>query len=103
MPHVKVATCCYCGIRAALDLRGQQRHELACSACGAPLSRLKMLPKAESAASVPVHRSAPSQPSRPSHPMVGPKSKKLKKPKKRKGFGKKMFEEIWDVIEDIID
>jgi hypothetical protein len=26
-----------------------------------------------------------------------------KKPKKRKGLGRKMFEELWDVVEDILD
>ncbi|WP_375258351.1 hypothetical protein [Citreimonas sp.] len=43
MPAIKVATCTYCGTRAALVLSGQTRHELACSACGAPLHDLKML------------------------------------------------------------
>ncbi|QMU58124.1 MAG: hypothetical protein GKR98_07890 [Boseongicola sp.] len=39
----KIATCCYCGTRAALVLTGKTRHELACSNCGAPLHELKML------------------------------------------------------------
>ena len=39
----KIATCCYCGTRAALILRGKERHELACSTCGAPLHEMKML------------------------------------------------------------
>ena len=39
----KIATCCYCGTRAALVLTGRDRHELACSSCGAPLHDLKML------------------------------------------------------------
>jgi len=50
MGAVKVATCCYCGTRAALVLRGKERHELACSSCGAPLSRMKMLPNTGAAA-----------------------------------------------------
>ena len=33
----KIATCCYCGTRAALVLTGKHRHELSCSGCGAPL------------------------------------------------------------------
>ena len=41
----KIATCCYCGTRAALVLTGKHRHELSCSGCGAPLHDLKMLPK----------------------------------------------------------
>ena len=40
----KIATCCYCGTRAALVLTGKHRHELSCSGCGA-LHDLKMLPK----------------------------------------------------------
>ena len=40
----KIATCCYCGTRAALVLSGKTRHELACSSCGAPLHELKKLP-----------------------------------------------------------
>ena len=39
----KIATCCYCGSRAALVLKGKVRHELACSNCGAPLHEMKML------------------------------------------------------------
>ena len=44
MPARKIATCCYCGTRAVLVLRGKERHELSCSSCGAPLHDLKMLP-----------------------------------------------------------
>ena len=43
MTAEKIVTCCYCGTRAALVLRGRDRHELTCSACGAPLHDLKML------------------------------------------------------------
>ena len=44
MPYSsKIVTCCYCGSRAALVLKGQERHELACANCGAPLHELKML------------------------------------------------------------
>ena len=72
MPVTKIATCCYCGTRAALVLSGRERHELACSNCGAPLHDLKMLPKradagagrtsastATPARPKPVHRSEP--------------------------------------------
>lgn len=46
MPNgTKIATCCYCGKRAALVLTGTVRHELACSACGAPLHDLKGIPR----------------------------------------------------------
>ena len=44
----RIATCCYCGTRAALvlkDLPGG-RHELGCAACGAPLHEMKSIPSA---------------------------------------------------------
>ena len=40
----KIATCCYCGTRAALKLSGEVQHELACSSCGAPLHEIKQMP-----------------------------------------------------------
>ncbi len=43
MPTPKIATCTYCGTRAALVLNGEKSHELACSSCGAPLHDLKRL------------------------------------------------------------
>lgn len=42
----KIATCSYCGTRAALVLGGTTQHELACATCGAPLHDLRAL-KAE--------------------------------------------------------
>lgn len=43
MSTTKIATCSYCGTRAALVLIHAARHELACSACGAPLHEMKWL------------------------------------------------------------
>ncbi|MGB1034398.1 MAG: hypothetical protein ACPGVS_05180 [Primorskyibacter sp.] len=43
MPQTKIATCHYCGTRAALVLTGSERHELSCSNCGAPLHDLKQI------------------------------------------------------------
>ena len=40
----KIATCFYCGTKAALVLRGKVIHELSCGSCGAPLHDLKRLP-----------------------------------------------------------
>lgn len=40
----KIATCCYCGTRAVLVL-DETRHELTCSACGAPLHDMKFMPQ----------------------------------------------------------
>ena len=103
MPVNKIATCCYCGTRAALILRGRERHELSCSKCGAPLHNLKMLPIRSA------HRTAPlATPTRAKPKAVHPKQphprpRKVKKPKKRRGFWSKIAEEIWDEIEDIFD
>lgn len=97
----KIATCCYCGTRAALVLLGKTRHELACSSCGAPLHDLK---------SVPLHKPKPVR-----HDFRGYAPKKAKpyrdtaydkprkKPKKRKKLTKKLFEEAFDFLEDIFD
>lgn len=119
VPHPsKIATCCYCGARAALVLSGDSRHELACSSCGAPLHNLKQMP-------VPARG---KEPAHFSHPIRTPKSKgkagyktekraahprnnwhdtpfsKKKKPKKRRGkWAKDLFEDVFDVIEDIFD
>ena len=88
-------TCCYCGTRAALVLdRG--RHELACSACGAPLHDMKMLrrdpaPDARPRLDVP--------PARPPKYRAAPQ----KPVKRRKGLFRKVLEEAFDVIEDIFD
>ncbi|WP_297768061.1 hypothetical protein [uncultured Roseovarius sp.] len=98
----KIATCCYCGARTTLVLdRG--RHELACAKCGAPLHEMKALPK----------RNGAAQPSRPkARPMTLPRqeygpdpaAKRQSRPKKRrKGLGRRLAEEIWDVVEDIFD
>ncbi|RYH09021.1 hypothetical protein [Tropicimonas sp. IMCC6043] len=85
--NTKVATCCYCGTRAALVL-DQGRHELACAACGAPLSELKSF--------------------RPQKTGRKSPSKNISKPKKyKKKIGKKkvgkLFEDILDEIGDLFD
>lgn len=87
----KIATCCYCGTRAALVL-DKGRHELACSSCGAPLHDLKMLRKSAKGDRELVHRKSASV----------PKPRKQKK-KKRKGLFRDILEEAFDLIEDIID
>nr|WP_299283091.1 hypothetical protein [uncultured Tateyamaria sp.] len=95
----KIGTCCYCGTRAALVLKGQTRHELACSSCGAPLHNLKMMPKRAPAARDPVHRSKPYEKS---------VKRQVNKPVKKKHKRKKsrwadLFEDAFDIIEDIFD
>jgi len=88
--NTKIATCCYCGTRAALVL-GADRHELMCSSCGAPLHALKQLPRDDR------REPAPRVQARPSP------SLKTKPRKKRKKLIKKVFEEAFDILEDIFD
>ena len=102
MPATKVATCCYCGTRAALVLRGKARHELACSSCGAPLHEMKQLHPARPTASA-------TTPARPAQrPRAEPYTSHdrwsgKKRRKKKHSFGRRVFEEVWDLIEDIVD
>ncbi|WP_299548200.1 hypothetical protein [uncultured Tateyamaria sp.] len=91
----KIATCCYCGTRAALVLTGRERHELACSSCGAPLHDLKMLPRKRSGDRETVRPSAIRQKSKPK-----PAKKKYKK---RKSRWADIFDDAFDIIEDIFD
>lgn len=100
----KIATCCYCGTRTALSLKGKVQHELACGNCGAPLHDLKQMPV--SVARNPSAKHATVKPSRirvkPDDPFKGSKWDKRTKKKKRRIF-KGLFEEIWDELEDIFD
>ena len=94
----KIATCCYCGTRAALVLSGTQRHELACSSCGAPLHALKSMPVTEPRR----HREEPRI--RPAYATGKPKhSAKKPKKSKRRFRMRNMLEEAFDVIEDLFD
>lgn len=76
-------------------LSGRERHELACSSCGAPLHELKQMPRAKTpkaekvrVVEVPVYRDC---------------KPKQRKQKKRKSWSRKFREELFDVIEDIFD
>ena len=99
--NTKVATCCYCGARAALVL-DKARHELTCSSCGAPLHDMKMLPKQSVGSG---HRELVDDPISPGKRKSKPKPsyKKSKKPKKRRRILSKIFEEAFDLVEDIFD
>ncbi len=96
----KIATCCYCGTRAALVMKAGGRHELACSTCGAPLHDLKMLPR---------DRSGDREAVRPSRVrQKGPHRVKTPKPvrksrKRKKSRWSDLFEDAFDIIEDIFD
>ena len=96
----KIATCCFCGSRAALTL-GEGRHELSCASCGAPLHDLKRLP-VETARAEPALRQF-----RQAAPAARAKPAKVRKahskPKKRKGWLRRAAEEAFDVLEDIFD
>ncbi len=74
-------------------LRGRDRHELACSNCGAPLHDLKMLPKKSKAAKGDRELVKPS----------ALRAQPPKKSKKRKSRWGDFFEEAFDLIEDILD
>ncbi|AZQ67993.1 hypothetical protein EF888_13125 [Silicimonas algicola] len=92
MPQTaKIATCCYCGTRAALVLRGEGRHELACSTCGAPLHELKMLR---------------ADPARPKHrPRPAPVRHHAAPPPRKQGrsLSQRLMHKVWDAAEDLID
>ena len=94
MPHsAKIATCCYCGTRAALTLRGRERHELACSNCGAPLHNMKMLKAPE-----------PQRPQRQQRfADTRPKARPKRKKKQGKSLSQRFLSEVWDVAEDLFD
>lgn len=107
-PNTKIATCCYCGTRAALVLKGTERHELACSACGAPLHDLKALkPRTQRRGErelVGPSRTRRSLPERaPPGPGRAPKQQWKSRKKKRKSPMKKVLSEAFDLLEDIFD
>ncbi len=97
MPHgAKIATCNYCGTRAALVLKGEVRHELACSACGAPLHELKAL-KLAAPDAAPRRAAAASARPRPARPQ-----KKVRKSRGKSGL-RDILDEAFDLIDDIFD
>lgn len=93
--NTKIATCCYCGSRAALVLSGKERHELTCATCGAPLHMMKRLHPAEPRPAIRKQRPANL------NPALFAKSKPKKK--KRKSLMRRVMSELEDVIEDIFD
>lgn len=95
MPATKVATCSYCGSRAALVLSGDQRHELTCSNCGAPLHDMKQFPSRPDRGDM-RHASRKG-----SH--GGKEMPKKRKQKKRKSLGQKFGEGLWDILEEVFD
>lgn len=95
MAHApKIATCCYCGSRAALTLAGRERHELACSNCGAPLRAMKMF-KVAQPVRVQKERAYSGRPSK--------KSKPAHRKKRTRSLSQRFLEEIWDFVDDVFD
>jgi hypothetical protein len=103
MGVTKIATCCYCGTKAVLVLRGKDRHELACSNCGAPLRALKMLPKQPGQQRAPTAMPRRSSKRKHIESYKDYREERPKKRKKSKGFGRRVLSEIWDVVEDVVD
>lgn len=103
MAAVKIATCCYCGTKAALVLRGKDKHELTCSKCGAPLRALKMLPKQPDQRAVPTTTGIRSGNRKRGAKHPAYRAERPKKRKKSKSFGRRVMSEIWDAVEDIVD
>jgi transcription initiation factor TFIIIB Brf1 subunit/transcription initiation factor TFIIB len=109
----KIATCSYCGTRAALIL-DQGRHELVCSACGAPLHDMKAMPKTQDAprknrpAGATPKRSGPRRrvkvdwAAERAH-ALGDERKRKTRRKSRKSLAYRVLDELWDGIEDIFD
>ena len=103
MAHSKIATCCYCGTRAALTLAGQERHELACSSCGAPLHDLKNIPVSQ------LNSGKRPKMDKVKTSKVTPRQTwevKTKQPKKQsKSYSKKKKKKsaFWDFAKDVIE
>ncbi len=96
----KIATCCYCGTRAALKLCGTVQHELACASCGAPLHELKQMPMQSDKREKKQHYETPR------YAKKVEKSAKKQKKKKSKSWGKKLFDgfdDVGDLFEDVLD
>jgi len=103
MGATKIATCCYCGTRAVLVLRGKVRQELACSNCGAPLHALKMLPRQpeQATTSAMPHNRPPKRARKQKY-----RDDRPWRPAKRKKsgtFGRRVMSKIWDAVEDVVD
>ena len=101
MPATKIATCCYCGSRTVLRLRGKDRHELACASCAAPLHDLKMFPVAPDRATAPA-----ATPARPTRTKDHDRKHSPSRPARRRHIGhlaRRIWVELWDELEDIFD
>lgn len=105
----KIATCSYCGTRAALVF-DEGLHELTCGACGAPLHEMKFMPQPSvketkkqsgAPASKPRTRRAPASEYARREWRDWPAKKRPKR--RRKPMARRMLEELWDIVEDVFD
>ena len=97
----KIATCCYCGTKAALVL-DRARHELSCASCGAPLHDMKRLPGApreEPRRNIPAYMPHRAQARRKRVAESLPPGRS----KRRKSLLRRFVEEAIDVLEDVFD
>lgn len=100
MSEARIATCCYCGTRAAFEMSHGGRHELVCTSCGAPLSKIEAAMKSSPSARAPQPDASPRDfdVAELAEAFLGGKSKKKKKSK-----SKKAVKGLFDFIEDIFD
>ena len=104
MAHqTKIATCSYCGRRQTLKPMARDGHELACGACGAPLHEMKWLKAPEPGRKVKRSPPRPAPHGNMADVRAGREVPQRRRRKKRKSLLKKVFEEAFDVIEDIFD
>lgn len=102
MAKAKIATCCYCGARSVVSMRPAKHDALACSACGAPLSRLKPIkapPATPERASAVVTkerlRAAPESDQRD--------RAKARRKKKRQRKSASPLRKLWKALDDVFD
>lgn len=100
MSEARIATCCYCGTRAAFEMSHGGRHELVCTSCGAPLSKIEAAMKSAPAASTARSEAKPRDldVAELAEAFLNGKLKKKKKSK-----SKKAVKGLFDFIEDIFD
>ena len=96
----KIATCCFCGTRSVLTLRGKVRHELSCASCGAPIHMMKALPQEAAPEPARKARRGAAKPVRETAPRRKDKRRKRRSPAR---LVRKLFDEFWDEVEDLID
>lgn len=100
----KSATCCYCGSHTILTLSEGTRHELKCSDCGAPLSRMKSLRKDHVQDTYTVQGRRDHKPAHASKYGKAPsKTSSYKKKSKRKSFAARFFDVAEDLVEEVFD